>query len=104
MLPDDSEMTAQQAALAFDDPRVLHFYDPAKISGKTIADSVGWAGHIAWDIYLFYETGIKWGEAPPPPNRWMHQLKDSWADREYFRTGDDLVNELFVTMEKMSKS
>ncbi len=103
MLTEDSETAAQESAVRLDDPRVLHFYDPAKRSGKAIADSVAWDGHIAWDIYLFYETGIRWGEAPPLPSYWMHQLKDSWADREYFRTGDNLVNELFGTMEKMSK-
>jgi hypothetical protein len=103
MLPDDSEKTAQISAATFDDPRVLHFYDPAKRSGEAIAESVGWVGHIAWDIYLVYETGIRWGQTPPLPNHWMHQLKDSWADREYFRTGDALANELFDTMEKMLK-
>ena len=101
MLPEDSETTAQKSAAAFDDPRVQHFYDPAKSAGQAIAGSVGWNGHIAWDIYLFYKAGPKWEAAPPRPTHWMHQLKDSWADRRYFRTGGDLTAELFMTVNML---
>jgi hypothetical protein len=31
----------------------------------------------------------------------MHQLRDSWADREHFRTGDGLVKELLNAMTKL---
>jgi len=31
----------------------------------------------------------------------MHQLPDSWADREHFRTGVGLVKELLNTMTKI---
>jgi len=101
MLPEDSETTAQKSAAAFDDPRVQQFYDPAKRAGHTVAGSVGWNGHIAWDIYLFYETGIIWSEVPPVPTHWMHQLKDGWADRKYFRTGGDLTTELSITVKML---
>jgi hypothetical protein len=32
----------------------------------------------------------------------MHQLKDSWADKEHFRTGDSLINALSNTMITLS--
>jgi hypothetical protein len=31
----------------------------------------------------------------------MHQLKDSWADKEHFHTGDGLVKELLDAMTKL---
>jgi hypothetical protein len=29
---------------------------------------------VAWDIFLLYDAGILWNEAPPVPAFWMHQL------------------------------
>lgn len=97
-LPRDSEQTAKKAAEIFTDHRVCHFYDQDQIAGKEIANSIGWDGHVAWDIYLFYEPSADWNDIPPKPTNWMHQLKNSWAHKTHFRTGDDLVNELFNTM------
>jgi len=85
----------------FNDPRVSHFYDSDKHLGKAIAICLGWTGKVAWDIYLFYEAGVEWDKTPPQPSYWMHQLTDSWADREHYHTGDDLVNELFMTMKRL---
>jgi hypothetical protein len=31
----------------------------------------------------------------------MHQLKDSWADKAHFRTGDGLVRELLNAVTKL---
>jgi len=71
-----------------------HFYDQDHIVGKEIAKSIGWDGHVAWDIYLFYAPYADWNNGPPAPTGWMHQLTDSWADREHYRTGDGLVKGL----------
>jgi len=101
MLPGDSEETAQKSSSILDDPRVLLFYDPNKRSGKAVADTVGWAGKIAWDIYLFYLEGDEWGKNPPMPTDWMYQLSDSRADRERYYTGDDLAKKLYKAMKKL---
>ncbi len=65
---------------------------------------MGWHGKVAWDIYLFYGLAAKWTAAPPKPEFWMHQLRDDWAKKDQYRTGDDLKNGLFVSMEKMGLS
>jgi hypothetical protein len=83
------------------DKRFQHYYDQNQIVGKEIANRIGWGGHVAWDIYLFYEPHADWNEIAPKPAYWMHQLTDSWADGEHYRTGDDLVNELSVTMKRL---
>jgi hypothetical protein len=101
MLPDDTEASAKKSASMLNDPRVHHFYDPDKHSSKAIANRLGWTGKVAWDIYLFYEAGVEWANTAPRPAYWMHQLKDSWAHKEHFRTGDDLVNELLNAMTKL---
>ena len=66
--------------------------------GQTIAASVGWQGHVAWDIYLFYGPTVKWTKAPPKTDYWMHQLSDDWAKNDRFRTGEELKKELSVSM------
>ena len=103
-LPADSRKAAEKSADTFNDPRICQFYDPKQRSGQAVANSLGWQGRVAWDIYLFYTAGSKWNETPPAPVDWMHQLTDPWANPGRLRTGDDLVNELFGTMEKMSNT
>jgi len=83
------------------DKRFLHFYDQDQIVGQEIANRMGWDGHVAWDIYLFYEPHADWDKIPPKPTYWMHQLRDSWADRKHFRTGDGLVRELLNAMTEI---
>jgi hypothetical protein len=100
-LPGDSERTAKKAAESFTDHRVSHFYDQDQIAGKEIANSIRWDGHVAWDIYLFYNSGDEWNDSPPRPIHWIHQLKDSWAHKTHFRTGDDLVSELLNTITEL---
>jgi hypothetical protein len=72
--------------------------------GKNITDSVGWTGNVAWDIYLFYRPFVIWTETPPKPIFWMHQLTDGWAKNDNYRTGNELKNELLISMEKLLKS
>jgi hypothetical protein len=97
----DSRKAAEVSAGTFNDPRVYQFYDPRQRSGRAVADSLGWQGRVAWDIYLFYTAGHKWNEAPPVPVDWMHQLSDPWADHDRLRTGEDLVRELESSMNAL---
>jgi len=101
ILDNDSLEAALPTVKFLNDKRFLHFYDQDQIVGKELANSIGWDGHVAWDIYLFYEPQAGWDKIPPKPIYRMHQLTDRWADREHYRTGDDLVNELSVTMKRL---
>ena len=101
ILDDDNFEAALPSVKALNDDRVHHFYDSNKVIGRTIAESVGWQGNIAWDIYLFYPPAAIWAKAPPIPEYWMHQLKDDWSTKERYRTGDDLKNELSDSMRKL---
>ena len=76
-------------------------HDPEKRSGIAIAKGLGAEeGMVAWDMYLFYEIGSEWGEIPPSPATWMHQLKgSSWADSALYRSGNDLTETLHLAMK-----
>ena len=102
MLPGDSEATAKEKAVMFNDPRVRQFWDPDQRSGKAIAKSLGYDGNVAWDIYLFYQSSDKWIETPPAPACWMHQISENWASRSHFHTGDDLINELYAAAKNIA--
>jgi len=101
ILEKDTFDAALPSVMVLKDDRVDHFYDSNKTVGKTIANSVGWEGYVAWDIYLFYGPTVKWAKAPPKPDFWMHQLSDDWAKNDKYRTGDDLKSELSASMEKL---
>ena len=98
ILDDDSIEAALPSVKYLNDKRFRHFYDQDQIVGKEIAKRVGWDGHVAWDIYLFFAPYAGWNSAPPAPKNWMHQLKDSWAHKEHFRRGNDLVKALTEAM------
>ena len=101
ILKEDTFDAAIPSVKFLGDSRIQHFYDNKKTTGKTIADSVGWDGNVAWDIYLFYRPFVEWTETPPKPLCWMHQLTDGWATKDKYRTGEDLKNELLISMEKL---
>ena len=101
VLQGDSESSAKESARMFSDHRVRQFYDPNQYAGRAIAERVGWKGKVAWDIYLFYPAGGEWVRRSPTPSVWMHQLRETWADREHFHSGDDLVKALSEAMKRL---
>ena len=102
MLPLDSLAAARLSARIIRDPRARHFYDPDHLAGKAIAEGLGGKDKIAWDIYLFYAAGGEWGECPPAPTDWAHQLTGStWADDTHHHSGDDLLKELHKIMQRL---
>lgn len=104
MLPADNALAARLQSLRMSDPRIRHFHDPHRRAGRAIAQALGAPGQVAWDIYLFFSPGGEWGETPPAPIRWAHQLGDSWADPACYHTGGDLVAELARAMGELTTS
>jgi len=102
MLPADNKAAAASSTRLIQDSRARHFHDPHALAGKAIATSLGSAGEIAWDIYLFFPSGLQWRQGPPAPVEWAHQLSDAWADPNHYRWNGDLVNELKRVMAHLS--
>ena len=102
ILKADSEEDAHRAADAMaNDPRVRHFYDPAKRSATAISESLGWRFGTAWDIYLFYDEDAHWDAGAPRPDEWMHQLPYRVGD-PHLRKGEALVEALRATMHTLT--
>ncbi len=101
MMEKDTYEAARNAASKFNDKRVRQFYDSQKAAGKTFAGSLGHKGRIAWDFYLFYTVGSEWLHLPPEPGVFLHQLRESWADRNRRFEKDKLAGKLTETMQSL---
>lgn len=77
ILPEDGEAQALDSAGLVPDPRAVHFWDAQKALPPLFAPLLGLPeGWPAWDVYLAYPGGATWGDAPPAPSFWHHQLGD----------------------------
>ena len=94
MLPEDRVADVIALAGEMTDPRIRWFHDPKRRAGRAIAASLGAAGHVAWDVYLYFDPDAEWKDKPPAPRQWTHQLSDTWADPTRLRFGDQLEPEL----------
>jgi hypothetical protein len=101
MMSGDTYEAAQKAAKKFKDKRVKQFYDPQQLAGRAFAKSLGCSDGVAWDIYLFYPLGTLWQDLPPPPESFMHQLRDSWADQRRLFENEQLRANLTETMKSL---
>jgi hypothetical protein len=56
-------------------PRVTHYSDPEAYLGKKYGPMLGVPyGSPAWDVYFAFGADVRWGETPPIPSYWEHQL------------------------------
>jgi hypothetical protein len=115
MMSSDNHGSAIASASRVTDPRLAAFHDPNHVLGRTMARTLHWKSHVAWDTYFIYRPRTLWtGTDMPVPDAWFHQLKDreAWeqtaeadvgtaqwtgalaekseADPAHFRTGDEL--------------
>jgi len=75
ILPEDGLDAAQEARWLVSDARASHFWDAERslppLFAPIMALPEGWP---AWDVYLAYGAGARWGDEPPAPAFWHHQL------------------------------
>ena len=72
----DCREAAEESLREVPDPRVTHFWDKDKALGKRFGRilELPHGKKFAWDVYLLYDARAYWGDHPPEPNAWMHQL------------------------------
>lgn len=99
MMGSDTCEAAEQAEKKFNDKRARQFYDPQQLAGRAFANSLGHSDQVAWDIYLFYPCGALWRDLPPPPQAYMHQLRDGWPDQSCLFENEQLRSKLAETMK-----
>ena len=105
VLTEDNLATATAASHHVVDRRARVFHDPGKRAGRSMARTLGWRHHIAWDCYLFYPAGIRWdGPHMPPAARWIHQLRDRevWEAERPGETNAEWTNQIQERTEALS--
>ena len=53
MMSTDTHSSAMASASRVKDPRLAAFHDPNHVLGRTMARTLHWKSHVAWD-YVFY--------------------------------------------------
>ena len=80
MLPADNLEAALQRELLFSDARAMQFWDPDRILGQLLSQTLNLTISIAWDVYLLYSPFHPWkAELPPAPVFWMHQQNEEMS-------------------------
>lgn len=80
MLPTDILESAIQRESMFSDARVKQFWDPNRIFGSLMSQTLKLRISIAWDVYLLYLPDHPWdAEIPPVPVFWMHQQDEEMS-------------------------
>jgi hypothetical protein len=72
----DTRDAAQEATTLVPDDRSRHFWDGAGRLGQAYAKVVDLPHQkkFAWDVYFVFDPKARWGDGPPKPDFWMHQL------------------------------
>jgi len=68
------QRNGQKESVRVPDPRAIHYIDPSGFSGKQYSPILGVPYHApAWDVYMTFAPGIRWGDAAPSPTDFMYQ-------------------------------
>lgn len=82
----DTAAAAQALGESLGGDRTTVLWDPDRTVGTVLADVVDVGDSpIAWDVYLWFDADVAWGDGPPVPTAWAHQL--SGADPEHDHAG-----------------
>ena len=77
MVVNDSLNEANLRESIFLDSRVKQLWDPDRICGRTLSQTLNLTASTAWDVYLVYPPDPTWdAKLPPAPKFWMHQLDE----------------------------
>jgi hypothetical protein len=80
MLCTDILESAIQRELMFSDARLKQLWDPDRIFGSLMSQTLNLTISIAWDVYLLYLPDHPWdAELPPAPEFWMHQQDEEMS-------------------------
>ncbi len=81
--PGDSRERAIEAMKLVPDSRASHFWDGDGSLGGAYGKVVDLPENqdFAWDVYFVFDPKEKWGDTPPVPDFWMHQLAAGTQNR-----------------------
>jgi hypothetical protein len=93
ILGPDHERAARRSSVMLDDPRTTQFWIPTRDVGMLFRKPLGLESEPAWDVYLVYDRGVRWGAAPPKPGFFMHQMSGRLPN-DLLLDGDRLASEI----------
>jgi hypothetical protein len=67
------EGAVDEATRFVGDPRSRHYWDEGGRLMQGYTKKLG-LSQDAWDVYFIYGPEAHWGDEPPKPDFWMHQL------------------------------
>lgn len=80
---EDRTVTLTRTALVAD-PRATHYWAEDMSLAEAFKQPLGMKSSSAWDVFLVFRSGVRWGEAAPRPDLYMHrQEKELPADRRF---------------------
>lgn len=93
MYPGDSPRAFPSAQKLMPDPRVHHFWDQPKATGRWFKANVpsDYKGRIMWDAYYLYGPAVTWNTTPGPPVSW---------GRTILETRKELLNQVSLLEEQ----
>jgi hypothetical protein len=75
MLGEETAADAKEATRHLPDSRVANFWTPNHVLATALEQPLGLHDSKAWDTYLLFAPGTRWGETPPVPDYYMHVNK-----------------------------
>ncbi|MBA3726521.1 MAG: hypothetical protein H0W86_08720 [Armatimonadetes bacterium] len=76
MVPGDGHASAEESAKPMKKAGIASYWDGGRQLGEAYGKVVElpMGKTMAWDVYFVYGPDAVWGETPPKPAYWMHQL------------------------------
>jgi len=71
LMQTDTSAVTRRSMQYIRDKRVSHYWDLWRWGYRTYMKNLNIPEFEAWDLFIFYEAGKKWGENPPDPTFWM---------------------------------
>jgi hypothetical protein len=75
MLGEETAADAKQATRHLPDRRVANFWTPTHALATVLATPLDLHDGKAWDTFLLFGPGARWGDSPPVPDYYMHVNK-----------------------------
>ncbi|HEX7181567.1 MAG TPA: hypothetical protein VF756_06965 [Thermoanaerobaculia bacterium] len=100
MLGGETEADARTATVNLPDRRALHFWTGAHGVAEAFRAPLGLGTELAWDTFLVYPAGVRWGETAPVPVYYMHVGKPLPAERHF--NGEKLAEQVRDALNRKS--
>lgn len=92
MLGGEKEEDAREATALVPDARAVHFWTAAHSLAEALRAPAGLKEELAWDTFLLFPRGMKWGDVPPSPDYVMHVGKRLPPERRL--NGEKLIEQV----------